>query len=465
MDIQLATVDLPEFGLPTEAPTLSAQLYEFRLERLRWRMDDAGLDFLVIYADREHQANMSWVSGYDPRFEEALLIVDRRQTPLLLIGNEGFGFADLAPAHLRKLLYQPLSLLGQSRKESSNLQQILQNEGVHTGVSVGVAGWKYFSHEEFADAPYVFETPSYLIDLLRQLTGDVHKVSNAGDLFMNPVDGLRIINEAEQLAAFEFAACHSSNGLKQVLWGMEPGMTEYEAAALMGVNGIPLSCHLMLSCGARAAYGLPSPSLNRLEEGQPFTMALGLWGALNARAGWLVRDEEGLPAGVKDYLQKLAIPYFRAVAAWYEKIGIGVTGGELYDTIHGIIGDPFFGVSLNPGHYIHLDEWVHSPVDKHSKIQLRSGMALQVDVIPATGSIYHTINIEDGIALADAELRQELATKFPETWLRIQARRDFMEQVIGIRLKPEVLPFSNIPAYLPPYLLSPTQVLVGKKSR
>jgi Xaa-Pro aminopeptidase len=463
MDIQLATVDLPDFGLPTEVPQLAPQLYEFRLERLRWRMADEALDFLIIYADREHLANLSWVSGYDPRFEEALLVVDRHQLPLLLIGNEGYGFADLAPAPLRKLLYQPLSLLGQSRKESSNLKKILTEEGIHTGVRIGVAGWKYFSQEEFDNAAYVFETPSYLIDLLRQLTGDHHKVVNANYLFMNPVDGLRIINEAEQLAAFEFAACYSSDGVKKVLWDLQPGMTEYEAAALMGVNGIPLSCHLMLSAGPRAAYGLPSPSMNRLEEGQPFTMALGLWGALNARAGWLVRDATGLPEGAKDYLQKLAIPYFRAVAAWYEKVGIGVTGGELYDTIHGIIGDPFFGVSLNPGHYLHLDEWVHSPVDKGSKIQLRSGMAIQVDVIPATGSIYHTINIEDGIALADTELRAEIASKFPEMWQRILARRSFMEEVIGIRLKPEVLPFSNIPAYLPPFMLSPTQVLVGKK--
>ena len=34
-----------------------------------------------------------------------------------------------------------------------------------------------------------------------------------------------------------------------------------------------------------------------------------------------------------------------------------------------------------------------------------------------------------------------------------------MQDVLGIRLKPEVLPFSNIPAYLPPFLLTPTRVL------
>ena len=89
-------------------------------------------------------------------------------------------------------------------------------------------------------------------------------------------------------------------------------------------------------------------------------------------------------------------------------------------------------------------------------------MAFQVDVIPATGSDYHTINIEDGIAIADEALRAELAAQYPETWQRIQARRQFMKDVIGINLKPEVLPFSNIPAYLPPYMLSADMVLTVK---
>jgi hypothetical protein len=34
-----------------------------------------------------------------------------------------------------------------------------------------------------------------------------------------------------------------------------------------------------------------------------------------------------------------------------------------------------------------------------------------------------------------------------------------MGDVLGIKLKPETLPFSNIPAYLPPYLLAPQQIL------
>jgi hypothetical protein len=62
-------------------------------------------------------------------------------------------------------------------------------------------------------------------------------------------------------------------------------------------------------------------------------------------------------------------------------------------------------VHLNPGHFIHLDEWPGSPVYAGSDVALTSGMTLQLDIIPATGTVYHTTNIEDGIALAGEPTR------------------------------------------------------------
>jgi hypothetical protein len=34
-----------------------------------------------------------------------------------------------------------------------------------------------------------------------------------------------------------------------------------------------------------------------------------------------------------------------------------------------------------------------------------------------------------------------------------------MRDALGIDLHPDVLPFSNIPAFLPPFLLSPTRAM------
>jgi len=80
-------------------------------------------------------------------------------------------------------------------------------------------------------------------------------------------------------------------------------------------------------------------------------------------------------------------------------------------------------------------------------------MALQCDISPATGTPYFTTNIEDGLALADASLRAELAARYPDAWARIQARRRFTGDALGIDLHPDVLPFSNLAGHLAPFLL------------
>lgn len=457
--VQLKQISLPDFGLPTVEPKIPAQTYEKRLQAARSRFGAASA--LVVYGDREHNANIAYLTGFDPRFEEAMLIIpagypESVKQPTLVVGNEGWGYVPISPLALNRVLYQDFSLLGQPRGTSKSLEDIFKEAGISKGSSVGAVGWKYYG--ETPDRTQL-EIPSYIADTLRKLTGDMTLVQNMTPEFMNAEDGLRAINEVDQLASFEFSASHSSQALRNVIFGLRPGMTEYDAVRLMQYNGIPLSAHLMLSAGDRAKMGLPSPSLRVIQQGDPVTMALGLWGSLNARAGFAVHNESELPSNIRDYVDKLVAPYFRAVVEWYQHIGIGVSGGELYDIVHGIIGDPFFGVGLNPGHLIHLDEWVHSPITKNSPIRLRSGMALQVDVIPATGTPYYTSNIEDGIALADENLRAEFASKYPEAWGRIQARRKFMSETIGIQLKPEVLPFSNIPAFLPPYLLNPQMAM------
>ncbi len=176
-----------------------------------------------------------------------------------------------------------------------------------------------------------------------------------------------MINEVEQLAAFEWAACQTSRGLGNVLAGLQPGMTEREAAELLEWNGTPLSCHLMLTAGPRARYGLLSPGDRPIARGDPFTIGFGIWGALNCRAGFVVEDAGELPDGTEDYVDRLVAPYFEAVADWYRALHVGQVGGELQAVIDRHLGDPFFGMFINPGHQLHLDEWVNSPVFSRSR--------------------------------------------------------------------------------------------------
>ncbi len=409
-------------------------------------MEGRGLDHLVIYADREHSANLSYLTGFDPRFEEAVLILGGEGIPVILVGNECVGMARAAPLPMEVVLHQDLSLPFQPRDRSRPLSVELSDAGIAPGSRVGAVGWKWFSDSA------VLDLPSFLADTMREIVGS-GGVINAVDLFIDPALGLRVVNEVEQIIAFEYAACRTSDGVRHLLQNLAPGMTEQEAVALLGWNGAPLSCHLMLTAGDRARLGLLSPSDRVIEKGDPFTVAFGIWGALNCRAGFVVDTESALPSDISDYIDKLVAPYFGAIVEWYETLHVGQRGGTLQEIVDRRLGDPFFGIFLNPGHQLHLDEWVSSPVWAGSEVELASGMAMQVDVIPATGTPYFTSNIEDGIVLADEGLRRQLATADPGMWARITARRDFMRNSLGIDLHDDVLPLSNIPAFLPPLLL------------
>jgi hypothetical protein len=217
----------------------------------------------------------------------------------------------------------------------------------------------------------------------------------------------------------------------------------------------------MLS-GPNAKYGVASAGDRVLEIGDPVCAGLGYWGGNTARAGFLVEEASQLPDGAKDYLEKMAEPYYATAAAWYETIRIGLTAGELYDVTFSRIGDPFYGVYLNPGHFIHLDEWPSSPVSKSSPVVFTSGNAIQLDIIPITGSVYHTAQIEDGVVLADDALRTAIATEYPDVWSRMQQRRAMLAKTFGIELHEEVLPLSNTAGYFPPFWLAPRLAMVRR---
>jgi len=324
---RLAKLDLPDFGMPDLRPELPASLYPARLERLRERADARGYDRLVVYADREHSANLAYLTGFDPRFEEAVLVCGSAGEPAILVGNECQGMAAAAPLPMRPVLFQDFSLPGQPRDRSRPLAEILADEGIGPGCRVGVIGWKTYAGRESMEAP------AFIVDELRRLTGAIGLVENATDLLIDPGDGLRVINEVEQLAALEYAACQTSNGVRRLLFGLRPGMTERDAVRLLDWNGMPLSCHLMLSSGSRASLGLLSPGDRRIERGDRFTVAFGVWGALNCRAGFVVEDAAELPGPIRDYVDRLVRPYFEAVAAWYGALRIGQTGGVLHEII------------------------------------------------------------------------------------------------------------------------------------
>lgn len=431
-----------------------------RLAALREAMARRELTHVVVYGDREHFANLAFLTGFDPRFEEALLVVSDRKSPLLIVGNECQGYLTVSPLFTAGLLrserFQPFSLLNQPRGESRLLRDIFGGEGLGPESRVGCVGWKYFSNTEHPDGAHAIDLPAYLADALRERAGR-ERVVNATDLLMHPDHGLRTFCSPSEIAYFEYTNGLAADGMRRLLFGVRDGMLDHDLASLVAWNGEPLSCHMTLVTGDNRDRGLSGPIGARVRRGDPLATNLAYWGSNICRAGWVANSPADLPAPARDYVSAFAGPYFEVMAEWFARLRLGTPGGELHALV--AEGLPFekFGIFLNPGHLIHLDEWVSSPIYEGSEVALHSGMAMQVDVIPSS-TVYFSTRMEDGVVLADADLRGRLRAQHPGCYERCQKRRRFMTDVLGLELPEEVLPLSNTATLVPPFFLRPNTV-------
>src|SRR6202167_3727474 len=457
---RLIEVEWPEFG-PAERPrAVEVAELEGRLKALRTAMASVGLSHVVVYADREHFANLTYLTNFDPRYEEAILIVARDGKALVVVGNECEGYLSVSPLHtagkLRSERFQPFSLLNQPRDASRKMRDIFASEGIGKTAKVGCIGWKYFEDSEHPDGAHAIDLPSYLVDTLRDLAGR-EAVINATALMMHPGYGLRANCAPSEIAYFEYTSVLASEGMKRMLFGLRPGMADTELASLSGYNGEPLSCHMTLVTEANRSLGLSGPVGAHIALGSPLATNIAYWGSNICRAGWIARSAEDLVPAARDYVEAFAGPYFEVMAEWFGLLKIGTPGGKLAALIAEKLPFERFRIFLNPGHLIHLDEWLSSPIYARSDVPLRSGMAIQVDVIPSS-AVYFSTRMEDGIVLADASLRRSLQARYPDCYARCQKRRTFMTDVLGIELPEEVLPLCNVPTIVAPFFLRPNQI-------
>jgi hypothetical protein len=182
------------------------------------------------------------------------------------------------------------------------------------------------------------------------------------------------------------------------------------------------------------------------------------WGSNSCRAGWAASSAADLPPAAQDYVAEFAGVYFEAMSEWFARLKIGETGDGLNEVIRTRLAFDKFGIFLNPGHLIHLDEWLSSPIFPGSQIQMHSGMVMQVDVIPSS-STYFSTRMEDGIVIANRDLQEKLQALYPDCFARCFRRREFMRNTLGIDVTDDVLPLSNMPGIVPPYFFSPSQIL------
>ena len=439
-------------GVGTTKIAFTAKDFLQRIAALRARMDLANLTHVLVYADREHFANMEYLIGHDPRFEQALLLIALEGEPTLFIGNEGIGYAADITVPVQLVLYQNFSLQGQPRERLQPLPQLLAKAGLTAEAKLGIVGFKYFLDTHLPNAQHRYDLPAYIMEDIAQCV-PAERMQNFTPALTGLPDGLRLtLQSAREIAHYEYIASRCSEKVLRMIQALEPGITEIHISEHAGMDGLPQHVHPMINFGpAHVASGLRSPDDRALQAGEVAGLCLGPRGALVSRVGVAAYDENSLQPQLQGSIESFYGRYWLMMTRWYASLHVGVTGGEIYNAVEPDLAA--LGVYLNPGHYIGADEWVNAPVYPGSTDALLSGAYIQSDVIASSSTPVRTAIMEDGVVLADAALRQQLQEEYPDCWERIQERQMFMREGLGISISDDVLPLSNLCGVYFPYML------------
>lgn len=445
-------IQKPEAEAAAAPVDLTDQTMEEHRQKVLEKMKCENLDFLFIYADREHGGNFGYLTGFEPRFEEAVLVIHQKGKAFLLLGNESLKMGDYARIQADVIHVPHFSLPNQPMETKHTLQELIGQAGIKKGMRGGVVGWKMFTSKQ-ENNEKIFDVPYFLVHVVKELAGQTGDILNKSDLFIHPGYGARTRVNANEAAHYEYGASNAAARIMRLMEEIREGKSELELAEYLNPGGQPLSVQTICATGERFTNAVAAPRNKRTALGDKFSMTIGLRGGLTCRTGFIVHSRDELPKPQKEYMEHVVKPYYAALATWYSTMRIGITGGEIYEAAERAIPKAAFGWTLNPGHFVSGEEWLSSPFYQDSGVRLESGMMLQMDIIVSVPG-YAGANAEDGILLADEELRKQVAEQYPNMWGRMQRRRKYMTETLGIPLSEEILPMSGLCGYMRPYLLN-----------
>lgn len=433
-----------------------------RREKVLSKMRLLGLDCLVIYDDVEHGNNFMYLTGFFTRFEEALLVLHADGTAFLLLGNENLNKCEKARIKATPLHVSLFSLPNQPQRADKSLKQLLREAGIAPGKRTGLVGWKLFTSTA-EETSHMFDLPSYVVEAVREIAGGPAFLRNATSLFIG-AEGVRTTNNANEIAHYEYGAALASDCMLEAMDKLEEGVAELDLGDALVRKGQHTSVVTIAASGPRFVKANMFPTQNQVKLGDPVSLTVGYSGGSSSRAGYAVHRREELPLECSDYLEKAAIPYYRAYVSWLEHIRIGMTGGQLFDQVEALLPRSQYHWSLCPGHLVAEEEWLCSPIYENSTELLRSGMIFQIDIIPSLPG-YGGVCAESTVALADEALKDQLCRQYPQLYAKMQSRAQYLREELQIELSEDILPMCGTVGYLRPFLLNKEYALAAVSSK
>lgn len=454
-EIELKEIPEPCFYKGLKPVLLSDETMLYRKDRLLQRMKKEQLDAVVVYCDLEHGSNFEYLTGFLTRFEEALLVVHQKGDAYMLMGNENLNKVQHSRIKAKAIHVPCFSLPNQPMEGERTLTECLKEAEIREGMRIGVVGWKMFT-SCLCDNRKLFDLPYYIVQALSEIT---ESIENRCDIFIG-AEGIRTTNNANEIAHYEFGSALASDGILDAMKQLNVGVSEMALGQCLNKYGQRNSVVTIAATGERFEKANLYPMDKKVKHGDKISLTVGYKGGLSSRSGYAVNDESELDV---DYLEGIAKPYYYAVASWLEAIQIGMSGDELHEIIESVLPKEVYHWHLNPGHLVADEEWMSSPIYKGSKDVLKSGMMLQIDIIPSVSGLGGA-SCESGIALADETLRNQIKAEYPDLYEGFMKRRAYIEDVLGIKLHPEVLPMNDTVAYYRPFMLNKKRAFIKAKN-
>lgn len=456
--MKLKAIETPKTMLGTPVELTEETIHE-RLAKVKANMVQSGIDTLVIYADKEHGANFEYLTGFIPRFEEALLVLSQTNETFLLLGNENMKMA----AHARipnKAIHVPhFSLPNQPMDPFVPLLDLLAQAKLDGAKTIGLVGWKKWTTTTEKNET-LFDIPHFIVKAIQDCAKDATLISASNVMIGNEM-GARILNNANEVAHYEFGASLSSTSILNAMNQIAVGKSEMEIAGELARLGQPHTVISIMATGERFQYANLYPTNKKVRLGDKISLTCGFKGGLSSRAGYAVSEGKELPDDQEDYVERVSGPYFNAVVKWLETVKVGYPAADVYQMVEDVLPKERYHWHLNPGHLTADEEWMSSPIYPNSPHTLKSGMIFQIDIIPSVKG-YAGVSAEECVALADASLRETIRRDYPELHERIEERRRYLREVLQIDIHEDILPLSNTVAYLRPYLLNKELAFVNE---
>lgn len=451
MNIILKKVPVPKLDNSGEPILINDETIQLRKEKVLNLMREANISSLVIYADKEHGGNFEYLTGFIPRFEEGLQILNQDGSSTLVLGNENYNKVKFSRVESEGIHCPLFSLSNQPMGDFRPLVHYLREVNIDTSQKVGVVGWKLLSND-YNDFHHNFDIPAFIVDALIEVVGE-EKLVNATQIYMHPGKGARATNNANEIARYEYGASLASDAVLSALNALEEGVKEIEIGNLLNRDGQYQTVVTISAFGERFINANLYPTNRKLKKGDKVSLTVAYKGGLSSRSGYAVSNLEELEQVDPEYFEEVVVPYYKAYNWWLQNIEIGIKGGDFYDRFAEYYPQSKYGWELCPGHLTADEEWLSSPFYKGSNAIVQSGNIFQVDFIPIQKG-HHGVSAESTIALADAALIQEIQTEYPDLWNRIETRRAYLKEHLNIDLKPEVLPLASTLGYYRPFFLN-----------